>query len=382
MANGHTTIDGAGANPAPTPQLTTIELERFKAVFKPVSVAIGPLTVLIGRNGSGKSTLIEALQWIDTTLRHDAVKACRRTHGVHDLVNFRGDVRHFILDLQWKVETHNLRYKVQVAESAGDRRSPVITKEELWPSVADGTMLIDRPESTDRLALWRSVSPELEGVRDFWRRAVFLRLSPARLAEGSLPSRVSSDPMLDEEGQNLPALLNELDDEQRSDLIAGVTSVLPDMQDISVSKPGAAGNETVHYRLHERMPSKGRTGRSKFRIPAWMLSEGTRRLTAIFALLSHRPAPSLLCIEEVENGLDPWAAVTLLRHLESAADSGVQVILTTHSPWLLDHVPMESVIQVRRHEGDTQYLRFSERSEVQAFLQHVPAGVRYLQEGR
>lgn len=93
----------------------------------------------------------------------------------------------------------------------------------------------------------------------------------------------------------------------------------------------------------------------------------------------HRdPPPSLLCIEEVENGLDPWTVRAVLAHLRSAADRGVQVVVTTRSPWLLDHVPLSSIIQVRRIEGDTRYERFGERPEIRAYNPNVPPGTRYV----
>jgi predicted ATPase len=111
-----------------------------------------------------------------------------------------------------------------------------------------------------------------------------------------------------------------------------------------------------------------------------MLSEGTRRITAIMALLVRDPAPSLLCIEEIENGLDPWTVQAVLRHLQSAATRGTQVILTTHSPWVLDYIPIDSILQVRRIEGDTRYEHFSSRPEIMAFDASVPAGTRYVNE--
>jgi predicted ATPase len=110
-----------------------------------------------------------------------------------------------------------------------------------------------------------------------------------------------------------------------------------------------------------------------------MLSEGTRRITAILALLVHGVPPSLLCIEEIENGLDPFTTMHILGRLRAAAAKrGVQVVLTTHSPWLLDHVPLDSILYVRRQHGDTVYQRFAELPEVQAYNPSVPAGTRYV----
>jgi predicted ATPase len=237
-------------------------------------------------------------------------------------------------------------------------------------------IIVREPE---RLALGMFGSGQFEGrLEEFWARAVFLRLSPNRLAHGSLATRKSFEPLLDEEGQTLPALLNELTPEQRSDLVHAIQEILPGIEDVRVSS--AERDARVHYELLEKMPYQGRGGISTFPIPSWMLSEGTRRITAILALLVREPAPSLLCIEEIENGLDPWTVREILRHLQSAADRGTQVILTTHSPWVLDDVPIDSILQVRRVDGDTRYEHFASRPEIQAYDPSVPAGTRYVNE--
>jgi predicted ATPase len=364
------------------PRLSAINLQRFKAAFEPGVITLLPFTVLIGKNGSGKSTLIEALQWIDATLRQDAVNASARYFGVHDLINLRsrGLRPFFAIKLEWALDKKTLNYEIRVEED-DDHTTPRIATEELSTEKKKGrTVVLSGPESSDRLSLQRATGSPAENLQEFWRYAVFLRLSPNRMAEGSLSRRTSTAPLLDEEGQNLPALLNELNNEQRANLIDAVKSVLPHMEDVTVSKPSAGRSERVHYSLHERMPEQGIEEGSSVPIPAWMLSEGTRRLTAIFALLNHHPPPSLLCIEEVENGLDPWAVKILLQHLQSAADKGTQVLITTHSPWLLDHVPPETIIQARRVNGDTKYEIFADREAIKAYASSVPAGTRYVQD--
>jgi hypothetical protein len=54
------------------------------------------------------------------------------------------------------------------------------------------------------------------------------------------------------------------------------------------------------------------------------------------------------------------------------------VILTTHSPWVLDDVPIDSILQVRRIQGDTRYEHFASRAAVAAFNPSIPAGTRYV----
>jgi predicted ATPase len=381
----------------PTLLLSEVQLAHFKAAFEPEPIRLQRFNVLIGRNGSGKSTLLEALQWLDTTLRRDAREACDRYFGIRDLINLRADatVPHFALTLTWAAR-EPLRYRVQVE---GEQGTPVIMQEELFtvdPSGDPGDYLLGTygrgvrvaissgisVRESDRLALAVLGSGQLGDrasmLEEFWSRAVFLRLSPNRLAHGSLATRKSFEPLLDEEGQTLPALLNELTPDQRIDLVHAIQEVLPGIQDVRVSR--AERDARVHYELLEKMSYQGRDGGNTFPIPSWMLSEGTRRITAILALLVREPAPSLLCIEEIENGLDPWTVREILRHLQSAADRGTQVILTTHSPWVLDDVPLDSILQVRRIEGDTRYEHFASRPEVQAYDPSVPAGTRYVNE--
>ncbi|MFY9821836.1 MAG: AAA family ATPase [Thermoanaerobaculia bacterium] len=390
--------------------ISEVQIQRFKAAFKPDPIQLSRFNVVIGRNGSGKSTLLEALQWLDATIRRDAREACDRYYGIRDLINLRSQSEkpYFELSLTWSSKTADnlpLRYEVRVEDRDG---TPVIAREELaavrkgprlkryiYPrgdervivsGQANGNGLELAIREPDRLALgllsstqFARLDPALGFLEGFWSRAVFLRLSPNRLALGSLATRKSFEPLLDEEGQSLPALLNELTAEQREDLVEAVREILPGIRDVEVSRSESGRDTRVNYNLVERMPYRGRSGRSQFPIPAWMLSEGTRRITAILALLAREPAPSLLCIEEIENGLDPWTIRTILRHLQSAADRGTQVILTTHSPWVLDFVPMNSILQVRRIEGDTRYEHFASRPAIAAFNPSVPAGTRYTQ---
>jgi predicted ATPase len=212
----------------------------------------------------------------------------------------------------------------------------------------------------------------------FWENAVFLRLSTSRLAAGSPSKRRSFEPLLDEEGTNLPALLNELSREQLAELVERIKAVLSGIEQVKVDKPRRGQQENVNYALKERIPYRGRNGSTLFDIPSWMLSEGTRRITAIFALLVHDPPPSLLCIEEVENGLDPWTVLKVLAALRAAVDAGTQVIITSHSPWLIDNVDLQDILYVERVKGNTEYRRFADKEEARSFAREVPPGARYV----
>ncbi|MBL8228927.1 MAG: AAA family ATPase [Bryobacterales bacterium] len=394
--------------------LESVKLERFKAAFRPDPLSLSPFTVIIGRNGSGKSTVLEALQWLDVAMRHDAVRASDRYSGIRDLLNIRsrgGNTRYFKLNLTWRsgagaTATYELRVDesndglpsvhseslilnepeegevpIIATEVEGDRDSA--GRRVLFPERKDRRRIFDEP---DRLALSRlgasgddgsAASSSLESIRSFWDRAVFLRLSPQRLAQGSPPKRRSFDPLLDEEGQTLPALLNELSSSQKSDLIEAMRSALPDIRSVVVSETNSSHDQNVHWSIKEKMPT-GYAGKGSYEIPASMLSEGTRRLTAILALLLRRPPPSLLCIEEIDNGLDPWTVLEVLERLKAAPRRGTQTVLTSHSPWLLDNVDLDAIRLVTRRDGTTRYSNFRSVSALQKFVASVPPGARYV----
>ena len=89
------------------------------------------------------------------------------------------------------------------------------------------------------------------------------------------------------------------------------------------------------------------------------MSDGTLRALGILVALfqgnqeAQKRVP-LVGIEEPEIALHPGAVAVLLDGLRDAADR-TQVIITTHSPDLLDdkHLDVESILAVEAHDGNT-----------------------------
>ena len=112
-------------------QLTRVSLHRFKAAHDLRDVPLLPFNVLIGRNGAGKSTLLEALQWIDTALRHNTYVACERYAPIGDIINLRAETRQsFRIQLTWASEpdAEPWTYRIEVGSEGG---APAVKLEEL-----------------------------------------------------------------------------------------------------------------------------------------------------------------------------------------------------------------------------------------------------------
>jgi hypothetical protein len=84
-------------------------------------------------------------------------------------------------------------------------------------------------------------------------------------------------------------------------------------------------------------------------------SEGFRRFLAHLIALYQIPAKGVLFFEEAEKGLYPGALATLANRFKIAAQKGTsQVILTTHSPQLLDHFDADSIRVVEMEDYQTK----------------------------
>jgi predicted ATPase len=114
-----------------------------------------------------------------------------------------------------------------------------------------------------------------------------------------------------------------------------------------------------------------------FKVPGWLLSTGTLRILAILAALRHPNPPPLLVIEEVENGLDPRTMHLLVEEIRAVITAQTtQVILTTHSPYLLDLLDLSHIIVTERVNGEPTFVRPDE-DELQEWAKSFSPGRLY-----
>ena len=124
-------------------------------------------------------------------------------------------------------------------------------------------------------------------------------------------------------------------------------------------------------------------------MPARVLSEGTLRALGLLALSGVKEPPALIGFEEPENDMQPRRIRDIAKILESRAESGnTQLIVTTHSPILPDHIPNESLFVCQKKSTGTVIEPFSvwgplaRRSEIDTALEEeaepVPVSQRML----
>jgi len=113
-------------------------------------------------------------------------------------------------------------------------------------------------------------------------------------------------------------------------------------------------------------------------IPGWLLSSGTLRILALLAMFETPNKPSVLFVDEIENGLDPRTIGLLLSQVESVfSDKSMQVIVTTHSPYFLDMVPLDSIIVSEKINGGSVYVVPKNQKNLKAWKEKFSPGKLY-----
>jgi predicted ATPase len=320
--------------------------------FKAVAWQPERLNVLIGPNGSGKSNLLRALELI----RASAAGTLR------DFVLSKGGLPRLL----WGESAQKIEFEIEIAtgepapepiysftlrpvpQSAGFRvgwealgfegpstPSRVMYRNEDGLTVAEGggELVHDPsrhlPEAETALsmvsALWIHPVPyRLQQELRAW--AVYHDLRVDGRAEIRRSAVVREEKRISPDGQNLIPVLKTLYEGDFKDAIdSGMSAAFPDDYD------------EIFFRTTEpdRIQLYVRRKHSKREDSAADLSDGTLRFLLLLTILATPDPPPLIAIDEPESGLHP-SMLPIIAEFAAQAATRTQVILSTHSPQMLD----------------------------------------------
>jgi predicted ATPase len=169
-------------------------------------------------------------------------------------------------------------------------------------------------------------------------------------------------------GEKLSAFLHEIGETKRVDIQAKLAKIYPQFRHIDI--------------LSLRSGWKSLTVQEQFgdtivKTEARHVADGFLRMLAVFAQLSKEQ--SFLLLDEIENGVNPELIEFLVDEL---VESVPQVLITTHSPMVLnyleDEVAIEGVIYIyKAKNGATQAIRLFDIPSMREKLTVMGAGEVY-----
>ena len=319
----------------------SIELENLLS-FKHVQLELKPLNVLIGANASGKSNLIRAFGLL-RALPKDMSAEVAEGGGVRGWVNqkTRRTARIYV-SLETAGYEISFREVGQSYEITDEQCGGAIARADVVPAASfTKSILSDGMGRYDpNVALIAGAFETVRLYREF-------KTGPGTSARFGVSASGFGE-YLSEDGGNLAAVLSKM---KLHGLSERVNEYLKRFFDefVEVFVHPSGGISQIYVR--EKGISTGISGLG--------LSDGTLRWLCLLAvLLDPEPAP-LVCLEEPEAGLHP-DAIRMVAELLVEASTRTQLIVTTHSPALVDALssqPESVVVCERDFDGFTQLKR-------------------------
>ncbi len=356
----------------PSTFLTRIVLRNYKSIGN-CDVRLGSLTYLVGANGSGKSNFLDALHLVRDALMGSLDNALNERGGLNEVRRrSSGHPTHFGIRLEFVLPNGERgHYAFNVGALQG-RGYEVQNEECVINAVGKGPFFrIERgalklsSETTfplvtsDRLALV-SVSGMVafRPVFDALTAMGFYNLNPKLMRE---PQKPQEGRLLKPAGENIVSVIGHLErgaPENLKEIQRYLQTVVPMVHGVERKQIGPL--ETLEF----RQDMAG--AKNPWRFPAQNMSDGTLRALGVLTALfqgNRDYAPLLVGIEEPETALHPAASAALREALSKAAEH-TQIIVTSHSPDLLDDrgISPEHVLAVVSEGGETKIGALDEAS--------------------
>ena len=361
--------------------LNKVVIKRFRSFPTAVLSFDNPLFV-VGRNGSGKSNLADVFSFVSEAMVSPLQAVFDRRGGISAVRN-RSSGKSYPPNLGMAfefgavngVKSGRFAFEVKALPNYGYQ----IVREQCLVHQKDGARWW-----YDRAGSWKTnakgLTPALEpsalclplvgGDERF--AAVFRVLStmrvyaiePAKLREMQDPD---SGVALKHDGGNAASVLQELlrgegATERKAEINRFLETIVPATKSVAPKKHGNKLSMAF---------SQGWGDKMKLSFDAFNMSDGTLRALGLIMAVFQRPSPSLLVIEEPEATIHPGALGAILDLLRKAAKV-MQVVVTTHSPELLDAkwIKDTSLRIVSWQEGASHVLLPSEATR-NAMHQHL-----------
>lgn len=314
--------------------IASVAVRNFKAL-RNTSVRLEPFNLVLGPNGSGKTSLIEAIVHLRDLAKLPPLETAPAPAEADDLdIVFRFAVPYEALEARLGCN-------------------------------GDGTICRALHVTPPLAPAWPALAAALARVRSY----VFdyaAMAAPAAVGVAELAP----------DGSNLAAVLATMRDRAPLQYAGFAEEALRLFPEFSRLDLIAAGTGSVALALTLRTENKTLTAAG--------LSQGILHTLAVLALAFTPEPPTVVCIEEIDRGVHPRMLREIrdaLYRLSHPADFGlarppVQVIATTHSPYLLDlfREHPEEVLLMQKSGAEARFERLSDRADLEQLLEEGSLG--------
>lgn len=367
------------------PRIESLRVENYRALRRVEFDKLTPMTVLLGPNGSGKSTVFDVFNFLSECFQFGLRHAWDR-RGRGKELKTRGSSGPIVFDLKYREHRDMPVITYHLAIDEGNKGPEVVEEWLQWRRGTRGrpfrflefargegsAVSGEMPDEDDKRVPQKLRSPDLIAVSTLGQFSDHPRVAALRefitdwyvsyLSIDQTRSQPEAGPQerLSKGGENLPNVIQYLK-EQHPDRLEQIFEVLrqriPRLERVE-AEPMPDGRLLLQIKdAPFEQPVLSR-----------FASDGTMKLLAYLTVLYDPEPPRFIGIEEPENFLHPKLLPELAEECRAAAERS-QLLITSHSPFLLNAMRPEEVrILYRDEQGYTQTVRAIDIQGISEFM--------------
>lgn len=370
-----------------------VSFTNFKSLRR-VDAHLGRFMVIVGPNGSGKTSILDGLHYLAQVTRSPLAGIM---HGVFAPPNLKSRGSAGPMKLVATGSFHDVDVEVGIVVDCKDDANWSGTVARRWgdaveetSETGEGTQPLVKPANrrprppphpqviSNRMLRWHGDRKMAELARELGS-ARKLRLDIEMLAAPSYSE--DETPRLDTDGSGLASVLADAaarTPEAFQSIQEAARRVIPTLERIRTRRAKVQkqerqeiridGEEAIHrpvdrvYWGHQLvLDLKGAPD-----VPAPLASEGTLLVIGLLTALWMDPRPRLLLLDDIDKALHPRAQEELVTQIRKILEMSpdLQVIATSHSPYLLDHFDAQDVLLTAlRPDGSTACARLTDHPD-------------------
>lgn len=346
-------------------KLNRIVLEGFKSI-RHMDFDLRPLNVFIGPNGAGKSNFLALFSLLNYMTTNGLQLHVGKLGGANAFLYYGvKQTKQIHCELYFETEAGQNYYQMRLVNAArdtllfADEKIAFTKKGSIKPmspvSLGAGHRETMLGENLQTLTLNKTANVICDLMKQ-WKFYQFHDTS----AEANIKTKtyIGDNRYLRSDAGNLAAFLFRLANQEPKyykRIVATIQQIAPFFDDFLL-RPTIERDDYILLEWKEK--------NSDLVFSANQLSDGTLRMMALVTLLLQPQLPSLICIDEPELGLHPYA-IKVLASLLKMASMKSQIIVSTQSVTLVDALEPEDLVVVNRKEGQTVFERLDQEKLAQ-----------------
>lgn len=361
-----------------------LTIEHYRSITQ-ADVFLGNVAIFVGKNSSGKSNVVDSLHFLQEAFRHGLDYAVSQRYGIKSVRQW-SPTRPYRIRIS--VEVTNSRGRGQFTlklDSSGD--DFIVAEEEgAWTFNADypnrdlggrkisyirnknRTIKFEFPEEAGNRrrsfletahldfeeaelainGLSKVPFGEARGLRELWNEVQSFEAYSIYANTIRTPQKPSNFDQLSRHGENISTIIKQLQSIRKTsksfdELNSLMRLVIPNLDSIGV--------ESVGGLLAPKFVMMAE-GKKRHSFNVSQISDGSLRLLGLLGALYQANPPSALALEEPEQNINP-GYLTIIGEAVKEVAKHRQILITTHSPHLVDHFDIEAIQAVELRPNGT-----------------------------